>query len=328
MIDGLYYYIHLDDDDHGSLAGTFSFENGTVNIKDDHEGSLKHLLPKRESSDQLKHIITSVNRNGYYMIVPETIGKKYLVDDNKNLLRSLDNNMKPDWQSFYGKPVESNIEPEHNSSVNHGYYVTAIPVKTKDIPGYQKLHDSVTPEGQLKLLMLNGGKLIYHPSRGYHLNSKFVDKADSQPIFKAEQLDKIKLIHFSKKSGLKELDPNKMGTGAPSAETKYGVPDVKRTYYYTESSNPEPLVTEGSMSKYTSSLDPNVNKLYDLANDHEGVIDNALKENNGAWNIDTILGKIKSAGYHGYYNSKPMHPSGAGVIVLFHTHPIEKEENL
>jgi hypothetical protein len=115
-----------------------------------------------------------------------------------------------------------------------------------------------------------------------------------------------------------------MGTGAPSSEYKRGLPEVGRSYWYREGTQPEDLVTQGAKSKYNATLLPH-HTLYDLATDRDGLVKQAFEENQGAWNSDMILSKVKNAGHHGFYNSSSALPN---VVSLFYNHPIDKEQTL
>jgi len=138
-------------------------------------------------------------------------------------------------------------------------------------------------------------------------------KADNTPI---------KLIHYSHKEGLKEINPEHMGSGVHGAEKKRGIPDVKRSFYYRENTKPEDLVTQGAIARYHVELDPQQHKLYDINEDTHGLVTQAIQENNGAWNTDKILNKIKNHGFVGYHNSASALPN---VVGLFHTHPVKEE---
>lgn len=135
----------------------------------------------------------------------------------------------------------------------------------------------------------------------------------------------VRLVHFSPRDGLADIDPSKMGTsGVRSEEYRRGLPEVARSYFYREGSKYEPMVEGNARSKYTVEL-PADHKLYDLSNDHEGHIKAALEENGGAWNSDRVLTRIKSAGYHGFMNSSSQLPN---VVALFHAVKPEKEEKI
>lgn len=145
------------------------------------------------------------------------------------------------------------------------------------------------------------------------------EHAPAQPIKKSNP---AYLEHYSVKRGLKEITPHHMGTGAPSAEYKRGLPEVPRSYYYIGGTKPEDIVHQGAVAKYRVMM-PHDHKLYDLAKDPDGHVRQAVQDNNGAWNSDMILGRIKSAGYHGYTNSSSPLPN---VVAMFHPMKVHTEE--
>lgn len=132
-----------------------------------------------------------------------------------------------------------------------------------------------------------------------------------------------KLVHYSRQSGLKILDPEFMGTGAPSEELRQGPVQTKQTSFYREGTEPESIVAGGAKSKYTVNLGPE-HKLYDIYEDPEGLVDQSVKQT-GRINTDHIRGTLKNAGYHGFYTSHPSY-SKQGVVNIFHPMPISSEE--
>lgn len=132
-----------------------------------------------------------------------------------------------------------------------------------------------------------------------------------------------KLIHYSRQSGLKTLDPEFMGTGAPSEELKQGPVQTKQTSFYREGAEPESVVASGAKSKYTVNLGPE-HKLYDIYEDPQGLVAQSVKQT-GRINTDHIRGTLKNAGYHGFYTSHPTY-SKQGVVNLFHSMPVSGEE--
>lgn len=122
----------------------------------------------------------------------------------------------------------------------------------------------------------------------------------------------LKLIHYSPTSGLDTIDPNFHGKRGIGQEVKQGVPANRQAYFYLENVDPEDIVTEGSKSKYVASLGDK--KIYDIANDWDGIISEAIDFANskakaeGMHIADTDTKRdawqsaIKQAGYSGYYN--------------------------
>lgn len=136
------------------------------------------------------------------------------------------------------------------------------------------------------------------------------------------------LHHYSRVPGLKTLDPQFQGTGAKGAENKHGVPDVKVTYFYREGAPTEDLVTQQAQSRYT--VEAPDEHLYDIGTDPHGILSGLREQsqnrqiNPGQVTRDEMLGAVRDAGHHGFYNSKSHLPHAVG---MFHpTQPI-KEEN-
>lgn len=159
----------------------------------------------------------------------------------------------------------------------------------------------------------------------YQVHSQKFAHQVGKKIVKTESLKKTapaRLVHYSPTQGLKQIDPKHQGKGVRSEEYKRGLPEVPRSYFYREGTKPEDLVTGAARSKYFVSLKPE-HKIYDLANDHAGLIEQTVRENQGVWNSDKILGKIREAGYHGFSNSGSNLPN---VVALFHPSEVESEE--
>lgn len=235
----------------------------------------------------------------------------------------------PDWQESYLKHAQP-INGPIKTHANDGHEDQRHRVNLSDIPAYFKAHgetkdhaqeldENLSPEHQLMLTLLEMGALNYHPEHGFVHSGK-----PHHPFSKAEEKQgPTKLVHFSRQPGLKHISTNFMGTGTPSQEYKQGLPEVKRAYYYTADSDPEPLVQHGSVAKYTATIDPHNHPIYDLAMDKDGHIKQALQENRGIWESDKILKRIKDAGYYGYKNSQSSLPN---VVALFYEHPVDQEE--
>ena len=237
-----------------------------------------------------------------------------------NLLQHLLEDKRPHWSKAYHdhKHLVTPYVKEDQSKYLKNKPISDIMVRHSGSHVHESLNNRNSPEGQLVIKMLEEGQLRYHPKTGFLLNNfrtatENLQRSESAPV---------NLIHFSRVKGLKSIDPHYMGTGAPSQETRHGVPEVRRSYFYRADSEPEHLVTQGAVSKYHVTL-PETHKLYDLANDHEGHIKSAVEANNGAYNSDMVLGKIRDAGYHGFYNSKSSLPN---VVALFHSTPVHREE--
>jgi hypothetical protein len=176
-------------------------------------------------------------------------------------------------------------------------------------------------------------------SEGEHLNSYFTALPDGRKVQynldqpkeqTAEKVEKslakaapLRLVHFSNSENLQEIDPAKHGTGVKGAESRRGISEVPRSYYYVDGTKPESIVSSPARSKYTVELsDP---RIYDLAHDKDGHIKAAVEANGGARNPDMEWSKIRSAGFHGVTNSGSSLPN---VVALFNPMKPVREEKL
>jgi len=133
------------------------------------------------------------------------------------------------------------------------------------------------------------------------------------------------LVHYSRTAGLKQLDPNKMGTsGVGGAQYKRGVPENKSTFFYTANSKPEDMVAQGAVSKYTVRTQPH-HKIYDLGTDPDHLVHEMRSRNQGVWNEDLLHGVIKEKGYHGV--KWKMHDE-THVVQMYHPTDIHSEEDV
>lgn len=153
-----------------------------------------------------------------------------------------------------------------------------------------------------------------------------------------------KLIHYSPKKGLKEIDPDYQGVRRIGSESRQGKPKHSLSFYYAEGVTPEDVVTSGTKSKYV--VDLGDKKLYDIGKDPMGLYQQAkVKAQQEAddygkekgWGGRQIADKdsimdiyhqsIKDNGYHGIYNSgmdKPM----SYVVGMYYPMQTEVEHNI
>ena len=226
------------------------------------------------------------------------LNEKLAASEDNDIQQPIQPQPTQDWRSSYMQHMKHNPNP---------------------IPETRDILDAV------KLKMLNQGKLFYDPKVGFKLNRRITDKGNkSEPLMRNEP-GTVKLVHYSNTPGLKSINPNFQGTGTKDEMIKRsGKTSVPVSYYYRAGTEEEPMVTQNAKSRYHSTLGPQ-HKLYDLSNDHQKLIHQAISDNGGAWNTENILGKIKDAGYHGFFNSGSSLPN---VVALFHSHPVDKEEVL
>jgi hypothetical protein len=166
---------------------------------------------------------------------------------------------------------------------------------------------------------------------GYEIDDSVFGSASGQEYYTGTPLRKSEeakyLIHFGVKAGLSELDPKFMGSSwVKSAENKHGVPEIRRTYFYREGTTPEEIVSSQAKTKYYV-REPHSSKLYDLGEDPRGHVETARTEmaaGYGAGSLsDRALGKIRDAGYEGFYNSTSALPN---VVALFHKASVAHEQ--
>jgi hypothetical protein len=142
----------------------------------------------------------------------------------------------------------------------------------------------------------------------------------------------IKLWHFSKKSGIKEIDPNFQGSGVRGKDIVRESSPV--TWFYRDGTPTESVVTKNSVSKYLVKI-PKDSKIYDVHEDPHGYWEKAKahrdslleKSEGGETTVEKSVIKhffdmIKNDGYAGYCGSKGPLP---GVVGLFNKTVPEKE---
>lgn len=135
-----------------------------------------------------------------------------------------------------------------------------------------------------------------------------------------------KIIHYSTKPDLTELDPSFMGSsGISGAQYKRGIPENKSSFFYTDDSEPEDVVTDRAPHKYEA--DSSRYKIYDLDEDKEDLANEARRRNQMAWNEDLFHGLLKEKGYHGV---KWTQSPGTKVVQMYDKVPVAlaKADNL
>lgn len=149
-------------------------------------------------------------------------------------------------------------------------------------------------------------------------------KSEINAIFRngLKKSDGQNLIHYSTQKGLKEIHPEKMGTGVRGLQYKRGLPENKSSFFYTEDSEPEQMVAENAQSKYMVKMPQNV---YDFSTDPENFQQKVLDSNQGAWNEDKLHGLLKQHGYAGVKWS--INPK-THVVQLYHPQTVHEEHVL
>ena len=116
---------------------------------------------------------------------------------------------------------------------------------------------------------------------------------------------RVQLVHFSKKEGLQELDPQKYGTGVRGAELKrkQNNPDtwVDRTHYFM--GDPTPTQKDAMLGSQRYEVDIDATQLYDAKADPDGLREQA--RDNGRLDTTLYENLIQKAGYKGYWVDDP-----------------------
>jgi GNAT superfamily N-acetyltransferase len=165
------------------------------------------------------------------------------------------------------------------------------------------------------------GKKLHSSNGNRSVDAKQLWSQPNRPFGK----DENDLVHYSRTKGLKQLDPNKMGTsGVGGAQYKRGIPENRSTFFYTVNSKPEDMVTQSASAKYIVRPKPE-HKIYDLSTDPEHLMVEQRKRNQGAWNEDMLHSIVKEKGYHGV--KWKMHDD-THVVQMYHPMDIHSEESL
>lgn len=116
-----------------------------------------------------------------------------------------------------------------------------------------------------------------------------------------------KLMHYSPKPGLTELDPARMGDSQLSRREREDM-RVKVTFYYFEGTEPETLIRSTAKARYEAQL-PEGAKLLDLASAPDYVVQALREDGRGGMYL-----AIKNAGFFGFYNSESQLPNACAVF--------------
>ena len=141
----------------------------------------------------------------------------------------------------------------------------------------------------------------------------------------------IKLIHFSPKAGLKEIDPQHLGARDTGEKKRRG--EHPFSFYYLDNTpahaSENQTVLGGSNSKYIVNLGNK--KIYDLSNDPDDLYSKAKEAanqrqiNRGIVNRDDMHQAVKDAGYHGFFYPKNGDPTMSRAVAMFEKMPVHEE---
>ena len=211
---------------------------------------------------------------------------------------------------------------------------------------YSTLDDGTHFSHNFKFDEMHGSRESMHPERPTKMRKS--ERFSKQPFLRKNEgqshpLDNAKhdtkLVHYSPKQGLAELESSKQGTRIKDVGSAQGTPKHSMNFFYLEGTKPESLVTGGAKSKYVTSLGDR--KLYDRGADTEGIgkqVHDSLKAEANTRQINPGLvsneeynnalhGKLKEKGYHGIYNSK-MDETMRNVVGMFGNVELESEHSI
>lgn len=281
-----------------------------------------HVEPLEKSSITIKQRIKNVKSPSKF------VSLKFLNEIHDDYLRSASG------QEYDPEEVNKLIGQKHQGLEAK----FAKEQKTQDIPETDQWNE--VPEDDFWFDLPHTSQVVgretdptYHYAQdGYNIarvqnspTKKYFFRANS-PLQKSDHDGKY-LVHFGVVPGLKELDPDAMGSSSvKSTENRYGVPEVHRTYFYRQNTIPEEIVASQAKSKYYIN-EPHPDRLYDLAKDKDSHLEQSQQElasGTGVGSLsDRALSKIREAGYHGFFNSGSSLPN---VVGMFHKVPVVHEE--
>jgi len=124
----------------------------------------------------------------------------------------------------------------------------------------------------------------------------------------------MRLVHYSKHSGLKMTDPSKIGTsGVGNENMRQGKPKIGATYFYREGTEPEDIVRSAAKHKYVTSIPDD--QVVDLSNDPKDTYNKALDAAGGSfWHHQDFHQAVLDNGYSGYFNSESGLPNAVALL--------------
>ena len=291
------------------MSGKYGSEEKSILIHNPPKNSLKHLNNFAAALGQESSIISDGYKHEMHYLNGTKAGRHY----------------KGEGTVFHKKqPSDYYSTLSDGTQFTHGFNTEETHKKSdfiKDIPSSMK------------------------KSEDFIKNNTFIlRKAEDGPKHKLEMAGVgTKLIHYSPKQGLTEINPNYHGVRGIGSESKQGAPEHKMSFYYAEGVEPESLVTSGSKSKYV--VDLGDKKLYDINKDKHGLYEKAMKrlqEEAGKrdFNKDMVMPyekipafhqEVKNAGFHGIFNSG-LDKTMSHAVGMFETmtpefeHPLHPED--
>lgn len=135
-----------------------------------------------------------------------------------------------------------------------------------------------------------------------------------------DEIPKV-LEHWSPEQNLTHIEPEMAGSGVDRTHRGHDL-ENKLSFFYPHGTKPEQEVGQSAKSKYTVNLGGDY-KVYHAGKDPLRIAHQVKAENNGAFNMDSFINKVKEAGYHGMYMVP--HPEFP-MVTMFHPVEIHKED--
>lgn len=181
--------------------------------------------------------------------------------------------------------------------------------KTYIVHGTNGPHD-----GQHKHWVVEEGK---HPKQGFYHRTDRMHKPTSMKKNEDEHQD---LEHYSPKAGLKSIDPKFKRTGVDQASRSNQLShDI--SFFYPKGTEPEHVVLQPAKSKYTVRLGKD-HKIFDAAQHGNEHIQAVKDANQGVFNLDNFISRLKEHGFHGFKTT----PQGIPMVALFDSAKVHSEE--
>ncbi len=183
-----------------------------------------------------------------------------------------------------------------------------------------------------KLARMNGEHSIFDLMNFREIKTRLARRESDQTRFVARKRGKLheqavidlvlaeegehtatRFTRYAPVAGLEriEVGSGAIRTGVPGEEAaRLGPDSVPRLYVYINGSKPEPRVTQAAPFRYVGDI--NETRLYNIADDPEGLIALVKERNNGIYDPNLLESIIKEEGYSGYHNS-----NGREVAAIF-----------
>lgn len=166
----------------------------------------------------------------------------------------------------------------------------------------------------------NPQNTIYAPQKAGLMPSWTQKIYKNENTLKKTPQYKYELEHYSPQQGLKTISPSFKRTGFDDSK-KANQLSHDISVYYPKGQDAEHVVKQPAKSKYNVKLGPE-HKIFDPAEHGREHIEAVTNENQGAFNLDKFITRLKEHGFHGFKTS----PQGIKMVALFHDADVHSEE--